>query len=100
MASGFSHRMCFPASAAAMAISSDRYIGIDTLRQFIEVDRIEVLNKNETSGDYYKNLEDFERTYFKSLLEKNKWDIELSAKEAGVNIATIYRKIKKLNLQR
>ncbi len=83
---------------AAMAISSNRYIDVDILKQFIEVDSIEVLNKNETSGDYYKNLENFERNYFKNLLDKNKWDIELSAKEAGVNISTIYRKIKKLNL--
>lgn len=85
---------------SAMAISSDRYIGVETLKQFIEVDSIEVLNKNETSGDYYKNLEDFEKNYFKKLLEKNKWDIEVSAKEAGVNIATIYRKIKKLNIHK
>jgi DNA-binding NtrC family response regulator len=85
---------------AAMAISSDRYIGVDILQQFIEIDKIEVLNKNETLGDYYKSLENFEREYFKNLLDKNKWDIELSAKEAGINMATIYRKIKKLSIHR
>lgn len=85
---------------AAMAISDERYISLETLKQFIEIDEINILNKDEITGEYYKSLENFEKEYFQKLLSKNKWDIEASAKESGLNIATIYRKIKKLNIQK
>jgi transcriptional regulator of acetoin/glycerol metabolism len=34
------------------------------------------------------------------LLRKNRGNIEIAAREAGMNMATIYRKIKKYNLRK
>jgi transcriptional regulator of acetoin/glycerol metabolism len=38
--------------------------------------------------------------YLKGLLRKNRGNIEAAAREAGMNMATIYRKIKKYNIRK
>ena len=51
-------------------------------------------------GEYARALSRFEMDYLKGLLRKNQGNIEAAAREAGMNMATIYRKIKKYNLRR
>lgn len=84
---------------AAIALSGQKFIDIDIIKQFIELPE-DIYDSKEPLGDYSKSIENFEKEYFKNLLAKNKGDIEMSAKEAGINIATLYRKIKKLNITR
>ena len=38
--------------------------------------------------------------YLKGLLRKNRGNIEAAAREAGMNMATIYRKIKKYGIKK
>jgi transcriptional regulator of acetoin/glycerol metabolism len=81
------------------------YIFRDTLRQFIEV-------TDETNGTQLFNtlehgevpfnaaLDRFEADLLKGLLKKHGGNVENAAREAGMNMATIYRKIKKYNIRK
>ena len=51
-------------------------------------------------GEYAQALSRFEMDYLKGLLRKNRGNIEAAAREAGMNMATIYRKIKKYNIRK
>jgi DNA-binding NtrC family response regulator len=86
---------------ASMAMEGGDYISLPVLSQFIELTRDEQdAGAGMDEGEYARALSRFEMDYLKGLLRKNQGNIEAAAREAGMNMATIYRKIKKYNLRR
>jgi len=88
---------------ASMAMESGDYITLPVLSQFIEI-HLHPEGKgelpHEDDGDYNRALSRFEMDYLRGLLRKNQGNIEAAARDAGMNMATIYRKIKKYNLRK
>ncbi|WP_298433447.1 sigma-54 dependent transcriptional regulator [Geobacter sp.] len=92
---------------ACTAMESEEYITLPVLSQFIEIPApagsgeagADFEGEGE-EGDYAVALSRFELDYLKGLLRKNRGNIEAAAREAGMNMATIYRKIKKYQLRR
>ncbi len=83
---------------AAMAIAGSDYIGLDILAQFIELPDRPVSN-NFDAMDYEAALARFEVDYLRQLLKKTGGVVEDIAHQAGMNVATIYRKMKKYGLR-
>ncbi|HEY6873173.1 MAG TPA: sigma-54 dependent transcriptional regulator [Geobacteraceae bacterium] len=86
---------------ASLAMESGDYLSLPVLAQFIEIPHAsasETLIGDE--GEYALALSRFEMDYLKGLLRKNRGNIEAAAREAGMNMATIYRKIKKYNIRK
>ena len=77
---------------AALTLTADAYIGLPVIAQFIEVegDFVPV-----SDADYASALAHFETEYLNRLLRKHGSNVEAAAAEAGMNMATIYRKLKK-----
>ena len=77
---------------AALTLTADAYIGLPVIAQFIEVegDFVPV-----SEADYASALAHFETEYLNRLLRKHGSNVEAAAAEAGMNMATIYRKLKK-----
>lgn len=86
--------------SAVMALETQSFIGLETLKQFISFEEEFTESISTPEGDYSVALVKFETDYFSKLLNKHNWNIELAAKEAGINSATLYRKIKRLQLKR
>ncbi|TRO78977.1 sigma-54-dependent transcriptional regulator [Desulfuromonas acetexigens] len=84
---------------ACMAIESDEWISLPVLAQFIDIGAPPVADANEGDG-YSAALGRFETNYLIGLLRKNGGNIESAAREAGMNMATIYRKIKKYDIKK
>ncbi|ABB30944.1 two component, sigma54 specific, transcriptional regulator, Fis family [Geobacter metallireducens RCH3] len=88
---------------ACTAMESGEYITLSVLSQFIELpeprDEPAVEAEGE-EGAYAQALSRFEMDYIRGLLRKNRGNVEAAAREAGMNMATIYRKMKKYNLRR
>jgi DNA-binding NtrC family response regulator len=85
---------------AAMAIDSNDYIGPEVVAQIIDFPRASVPSADELEAlDYTEALARFETDYLNRLLEKTGGNIEGVAHQAGMNVATIYRKIKKYGLR-
>jgi DNA-binding NtrC family response regulator len=90
---------------ACMAMVGEDYICRETLDQFIEVhagsDGTHPSAPRETDGlPFNTALDRFEADLLKSLLKKHRGNVENAAREADMNMATIYRKIKKYNIRR
>jgi DNA-binding NtrC family response regulator len=86
---------------ACMAIEGGDRIGLPVLSQFIELPREdEGAEGGGDEGGYATAMARFETEYLKGLLKKHRGNIEAAAREAGMNMATIYRKIKKYNLRK
>ena len=87
---------------ASMAMESGDYLSLPVVAQFIELPHgapsAEAFAGEE--GEYARALSRFEMDYLKGLLRKNRGNIEAAAREAGMNMATIYRKIKKYNIRK
>jgi DNA-binding NtrC family response regulator len=90
---------------ACMAMEGHDYISRDTLIQFIDVigdgqdtPAFEISEPGEIP--FNAALDKFEADLLKGLLKKHKGNVENAAREADMNMATIYRKIKKYNLRR
>ena len=86
---------------ASMAMENGDYITLPVLAQFIEVEQ----NGGETESrgpdsDYSSALARFEIAYLKELLRKSEGNVEAAARQAGMNMATIYRKLKKYDIRR
>jgi DNA-binding NtrC family response regulator len=82
---------------AAMTISSGNYIGLPVLTQLIETNRSgQIVNQ----ADYSSALSDFETDYLTRLLRKHGGNVEEAAAEAGMNMATIYRKLKRYGINK
>lgn len=80
---------------ACITIETGTQISIATLAQFIETDET-----SADSDDYNKALAHFEIDYLRQLLSSVDGNIEEAAKKASMNMATIYRKLKKYGLRK
>lgn len=68
--------------------------------QFIDLPDQERAEDPSDEGAYTAALSKFETEYLKGLLKRHCGNIESAAREAGMNMATIYRKIKKYNIRK
>jgi len=85
---------------ATLAVESSSLIGIDGLARFMDVDKyVDVLRGNPELEPYNTALGAFEKEYFFNLLKVSKGNVETAAERAEVNVATLYRKIKKHGLR-
>ncbi len=77
---------------AVMTLTGESYIGLPVLTQFIEI-----AGRQAGGGesDYAAALARFETEYLNRLLRKHGGSVEAAAAEAGMNVATIYRKLKR-----
>ncbi len=80
---------------ACLTIETDQQISLETLAQFIETETF-----IDTSNDYNQALARFEIDYLKHLLTEAAGNVEEAAKKANMNMATIYRKMKKYGLRK
>ncbi len=80
---------------ACMTIESESHISLETLAQFIETEFTA-----DTGDDYNQALARFEVDYLKQLLGSVSGNVEEAAKRANMNMATIYRKMKKYGLRK
>jgi DNA-binding NtrC family response regulator len=86
---------------ASMAMESGDYLSREVMAQFIDIPREQGDADEECEdGDYSQALSRFERDYLQGLLRKNRGNVEAAAREAGMNMATIYRKIKKYSIRK
>ena len=86
---------------ASLAMESGDYISLPVISQFIEVPmEDDGTGGAAEEGEYASALSRFETEYLRGLLRKNNGNIEAAAREAGMNMATIYRKIKKYNIKK
>lgn len=90
---------------ACMAMEGEEYISRDTLLQFIEIPDIVMDStpeepKETESIPFDAALEKFEADLLKRLLKKHCGNIDTAAREAGMNMATMYRKIKKYGIRK
>mgnify|MGYP001227072176 CR=1 FL=1 len=83
---------------ACIAIESEESISLDVLSQFIDIGHIP--SDETTESDYSSALARFERSYLIDLLRRGKGNIDAAAREAGMNMATIYRKLKKYDIKK
>jgi DNA-binding NtrC family response regulator len=85
---------------ACMAVESGETISLPVLKQFIEVPALDKDGDGCPESDYAAALSRFETNYLKELLKKTGGNIEAAAREAGMNMATIYRKLKKYDIRK
>ncbi len=86
---------------ACLAIEQDSLIGMDGLSRLMNLNTVKREHgKNAYRLKYSDALDEFEHNYFAELLRHCKNNIEITAQKADVNIATLYRKIKKYNLRK
>jgi len=90
---------------ACMAMVGEEYICRDTLDQFIEVHAavgsFPLSGAADTDGlPFNTALDRFEADLLRGLLKKHNGNIEQAAREADMNMATIYRKIKKYGIRK
>jgi DNA-binding NtrC family response regulator len=87
---------------ASMAMESGDCLTLPVLAQFIDLPfgAPAALTYDGEEGEYSRALSRFEMDYLKGLLRKNRGNIEAAAREAGMNMATIYRKIKKYTIRK
>ncbi|MEZ4599895.1 MAG: sigma-54 dependent transcriptional regulator [Syntrophotaleaceae bacterium] len=94
---------------ACMAMESGVYLTLPVLSQFIDLDG----DRNDAEPqlhagfgsdimdyDYSNSLARFERDYLKRLLKDSQGNVEAAAKASGMNMATIYRKMKKYGVDK
>jgi DNA-binding NtrC family response regulator len=88
---------------AAMAIDSDNnhYIGREVLAGLIKLPDVndQTMAVDISEYDYATALARFEHDYLGRLLQIHRGNIDEVAHRAGMNVATIYRKIKKCGLR-
>jgi len=92
---------------ACMALEGSDYISLDTLGQIIDLPEGRIVPKTTQAGPvlaedlpFTEALERFERDLLRDLLKKHTGAVDSAAVEAGMNVATLYRKIKKYGLKR
>lgn len=92
---------------ACMAMEGSDYISLDTLGQVIDLPEGRIVPTSVQAGPvlsddlpFTEALERFERDLLRDLLRKHGGAVDISANEAGMNVATLYRKIKKYGLKK
>ncbi|PLX81455.1 MAG: sigma-54-dependent Fis family transcriptional regulator [Desulfuromonas sp.] len=81
----------------AMAIVSGSYLDLETIGQLIDVP-LEPGELEGEDGNYSDALAKFEIDYLQSLLLRFEGNVEEVAEAAGMNMATVYRKLKKYRI--
>lgn len=81
---------------ACMAMESGDFITLAVLAQFIDTSAV----SQSVTQEYTSALGDFETRYLISILKSCAGNIEKAAQMAGMNIATIYRKLKKYQISK
>jgi len=84
---------------AAVTMESHARISLATLSPLLGIPFAESLS-GESDGSYADALASFEIAYLKGLLQTHEGNVESAAQAAGMNMATIYRKLKKYNLKK
>ncbi len=83
---------------AGLAIESGERLSAEVIARLLKsVDQEDAASPDEQ--DYAAALARFEQGYFSRLLQETTGNVEAAAGKAGVNLATIYRKIKKYALR-
>jgi len=87
---------------ACMAMENDEYLTLAVLTQFIDMpaDICTGSLEEQIEGDYSSAMARFEAEYLRGLLARYSWNVDAAAKDAGMNMATMYRKIKKYSLRK
>lgn len=86
---------------ACLAVVSGEYVDLPTLAQFIEVQTgAPDAPERDRGADYASALARFEVGYLEGLLGGTGGNVEEAARLAHMNVATIYRKIKKYGLRK
>ena len=90
---------------ACMAVESGEYISRETLAQFIEsapgsCPVSSIAGQVDQNVPYTTALELFEADLLKGLLKRNSGNIDSAAREAGMNMVTMYRKIKRYGIRK
>ncbi|MCD6526290.1 MAG: sigma-54-dependent Fis family transcriptional regulator [Desulfuromonas sp.] len=86
---------------ACMTLESADLISLSVLSQFITADAdSNTTPANIASEDYTQALGEFETRYLLNLLNSTGGNVEEAARQAGMNMATIYRKLKKYNIRK
>ena len=89
---------------AALALETGDVISLAVLSQFIETRPGAEATTQGTEGgdgrDYAAAVDRFEEEYFRALLRTSNGNVEAAAAGAGINMATIYRKMKKYGIRR
>lgn len=80
---------------ACMTIETEQQISLATLSQFIDIQ-----TKGDRSSDYNEALAEFEIDYLRQLLNSVDGNVDEAARKANMNMATIYRKMKKYGLRK
>jgi DNA-binding NtrC family response regulator len=86
----------------SLALESGDSISREVLAQFIEpTGQAAEADPDKSDGSGFAAAANrFEEDYFKALLRKSRGNVEAAAAEAGINLATIYRKMKKYGIRR
>jgi DNA-binding NtrC family response regulator len=87
---------------AAMAMESADTIGLDAFSQVIGLPPQDTPSpESSTDGsDYASTLAQFEIGYLRQILKRTSGNVEAAAQLADMNMATIYRKMKKYGLRK
>jgi DNA-binding NtrC family response regulator len=86
---------------ACMTLESADMIGLSVLSQFITADASNhTIPAQTASEDYSQALGEFETNYLINLLSSTGGNVEEAARQAGMNMATIYRKLKKYQIRK
>lgn len=80
---------------ACLTIETEDRISLEVLSQFIRIE-----HKGSGEADYTEALANFEIDYLKQLLRETDGNVEEAAQRAGMNMATIYRKLKKYGIKK
>jgi len=80
---------------ACLTIETAERISLEVLSQFIKID-----SHGQPGSDYTEALANFEIDYLRQLLRDTDGNVEEAAQRAGMNMATIYRKLKKYGLKK
>jgi len=86
----------------SLALESGDLVSLAVLSQFIEIPRPGSEGELAEGGvnGFAGAVDRFEEEYFRMLLRKARGNVEAAAAEAGINLATIYRKMKKYGISR
>lgn len=87
---------------ASMAMENGDQLTLPVISQFIDLPAEDYYLPTEEAGegDYGAAMARFEADYLKGLLGRYNWNVEAAARDAGMNMATMYRKMKKYSLRR
>lgn len=87
---------------ACLAVTPDDRIDLATLGRFIDVGETHQEQDIDSApqGEFTTAMSHFEGQYLRDLLARTRGNVEAAALEAGMNIATIYRKMKKHRISR